>query len=186
MPGHLRRHTLPATQPGCDDLPGVLPVPLRAGRADGGPPIPARPIDHPVRRLVQLPGHRLQLTGHLVCAQDRLSQPHRPHTAAGRHGPSEPPSEVRSADPTNQLSSVVRVIARSSDTRAMPTRRLARWLPLILASLALTVTGAVLIFTGHIAPGAALLAIAQPINVLIVLRSRAASADHLGTQRPPK
>jgi hypothetical protein len=86
----------------------------------------------------------------------------------------------------NQLSSVVRVIARLSDTRAMPTRRLTRWLPLILASLVLTVTGAVLIFTAHIAPGAALLALAQPINVLIVLRSRAASADHLDTQRPPK
>jgi hypothetical protein len=66
-------------------------------------------------------------------------------------------------------------------------RHLPWWLPiLVLASLVLTVTGAVLIFTGHIAPGAALVVLARPINVLIALRSRAASADHLGTQRPPR
>jgi peptidoglycan/LPS O-acetylase OafA/YrhL len=79
-----------------------------------------------------------------------------------------------------------RLPAAPRDTAAMSTRRLARSLPLILASLVLTVVGAVLIFTGHTAPGAALLAVAQPINVFIALRSHAAPTDYVGTQRPPK
>jgi hypothetical protein len=54
MAGHFGRDTLPASQASRDELPRVLPVPLRAGRTHRRPPIPARLVDHAggrVRRI---------------------------------------------------------------------------------------------------------------------------------------
>ena len=54
------------------------------------------------------------------------------------------------------------------------------WRFLLVASVMLTVAGAVLIFTGPVVPGAILLIAAQPINVVTAMSKRAVSS------RPPR
>jgi hypothetical protein len=55
------------------------------------------------------------------------------------------------------------------------------WLFLQVASVVLTVAGAVLIFTGPVALGAGLLIAAQPMNVFLALRKHAV---YLAARRP--
>ena len=78
-----------AGEPGADQLVGVAPVGLGAGRADRGAAVPARGVDHPVGQGVGVQGAE-DLAGGGVQVADRAAEPDGADAAAGGGGPGEP------------------------------------------------------------------------------------------------
>ena len=139
MPGDLRRHALPTAQPGRDDLPGVLPVSLGTGRTDRRPSIPARLVDHSVRRFRQLLRDRHQLAGARIGSEHGRSQPDGPYALARGHRPGQPPAEVRACGPVDQPIRRLHRGHRGNESSVAEYWRRYRWpltATLILAGLA--------------------------------------------------
>ena len=100
--GHRVGDAFAAGQPGADQLVGVAPVGLGAGRADGGAAVPARGVDHPVRQGVGVEGAE-DLAGGGVEVADGAAQADGADAAAGGGGPGEPGVVVVAGGAVEQL-----------------------------------------------------------------------------------
>ena len=89
MHRHRLRHALAAREPGADQLVGVGPVGLGAGRADRGAAVPACGVDHPIGSVGSADNAE-DFPGGGVDVVDLAAQADRPRAAPGGGGLGKP------------------------------------------------------------------------------------------------